>query len=73
MFQRALDGNEKAWGPEHTSTLNTVNNLRILYRHQGKLAEAEEMFQRALDGKEKAWGPEAYIDPRRHQQLRHPL
>jgi len=51
-------GKEKAWGPEHTSTLDTVNNLGILYRNQGKLVEAEEMYQRALDGKEKTWGPE---------------
>ena len=31
MYQRALQGNEKAWGPDHTSTLNTVNNLGNLY------------------------------------------
>ncbi|SLM36784.1 beta transducin-like protein het-e4s [Lasallia pustulata] len=58
MFQRALEGYEKAWGPEHTSTLDTVNNLGILYRNQGKMAEAEAMFRRALEGYEKAWGPE---------------
>ena len=27
MYVRALDGYEKAWGPDHTSTLATVNNL----------------------------------------------
>ena len=26
MHQRALGGFEKAWGPEHTSTLGTVND-----------------------------------------------
>ena len=31
MYRRALEGKEKAWGPEHTSTLDTVNNLGILY------------------------------------------
>ncbi|KAJ6114828.1 hypothetical protein N7486_000606 [Penicillium sp. IBT 16267x] len=35
-----------------------VNNLGILYRGQGKLAEAEEMYQRALAGREKALGPD---------------
>ena len=54
MYQRALDGKEKAWGPEHTLTLNTVNNLGLLYADQGKLAEAEKMYQWALDGYEKA-------------------
>jgi tetratricopeptide (TPR) repeat protein len=54
-----LDGYEKAWGPEHTSTLDTVNNLGNLYANQGKLAEAEAMYQRALDGYEKTLGPQA--------------
>jgi len=54
MYQRALQGYEKAWGPEHTSTLNIVNNLAILYKTQGKLVEAEQMYQRALQGNEKA-------------------
>ena len=56
MYRRALDGKEKAWGPEHTSTLSTVNNLGLLYADQGKLAKAEEMYRRALDGYIKARG-----------------
>ncbi|KAJ5642644.1 hypothetical protein N7490_006644 [Penicillium lividum] len=58
MYQRALAGYEKALGPDHTSTLNTVNNLRNLYSDQGKLKEAEEIYQRALAGYEKALGPD---------------
>ncbi|KAJ6096066.1 hypothetical protein N7486_006812 [Penicillium sp. IBT 16267x] len=58
MYQRALTGYEKALGPDHISTLDTVNNLGILYRYQGKLKEAEEMYQRALEGYEKALGPD---------------
>ncbi len=58
MYRRALDGKEKAWGPEHTSTLNTVNNLGLFYADQGKMQEAEAMYRRALEGYEKAWGPE---------------
>ena len=57
MYQRALDGKEKAWGPDHTSTLDTVNNLGNLYADQGRLQDAEAMYQRALDGYEKALGP----------------
>ena len=56
MYQRALQGYEKAWGPDHTSTLATVNNLGNLYADQGKLDEAEKMYQRALQGKEKEIG-----------------
>ena len=58
MYLRALAGKEKAWGPDHTSTLHSVNNLGILYKQQGKMAEAEAMYLRALAGKEKAWGPD---------------
>ena len=58
MYQRALEGKEKAWGPDHTSTLDTIHCLGILYSKQGKLQEAEAMYQRALEGKEKAWGPD---------------
>ena len=57
MYLRALTGKEKAWGPEHTLTLNTVHNLGLLYSNQGK-KEAEDMYLRALIGKEKAWGSE---------------
>ncbi|KAI9037125.1 uncharacterized protein KD926_000842 [Aspergillus affinis] len=58
MYQRALAGKEQALGPDHTSTLRTVNNLGLLYSDQGKLKEAEEMYQRALAGKEQALGPD---------------
>jgi tetratricopeptide (TPR) repeat protein len=58
MYRRALQGYEKARGPEHTSTLDTVNNLGLLYAKQGRLDKAEKIYQRALQGKEKAWGPE---------------
>jgi tetratricopeptide (TPR) repeat protein len=58
MYERALVGYEKALGPEHTSTLCTVNNLGALYRRQGRLEEAEAMHKRALVGYEKALGPE---------------
>jgi tetratricopeptide (TPR) repeat protein len=56
MYQRALQGYEKAWGPEHTSALDTVNNLGALYASLGRLNEAEKMYQRALSGFEKRYG-----------------
>ena len=58
MYQRALQGKEKAWGPDHASTLDTVNNLGNIYAMQGKLGEAEKMYQEALQGMEKACGPD---------------
>ncbi|TGO56023.1 hypothetical protein BCON_0083g00150 [Botryotinia convoluta] len=58
MYCRALEGCEKALGPNHTSTLDTVHSLGILYSDQGKLVEAEVMYRRALEGYEKALGPD---------------
>jgi tetratricopeptide (TPR) repeat protein len=56
MYKRALAGYEKALGPEHMSTLNTVNNLGNLYLDQDWLTEAEAMYKQALAGREKALG-----------------
>ncbi|KAL4869013.1 P-loop containing nucleoside triphosphate hydrolase protein [Aspergillus spectabilis] len=58
MYQQALAGCEKSLGPDHTSTLDTVHNLSLLYYNQSKLKEAEDMFQRALAGYKKALGPD---------------
>lgn len=44
MYQRMLEGYEKAWRPEHMLTLRTLNNLGILYKNQGKMQEAEAIF-----------------------------
>jgi len=56
MYDRALQGYEEAFGPEHISILDTVNNLGNLYANQGKLAEAEAMYDRALQGYIEALG-----------------
>ena len=39
----AASGHLEVVGRDHTSTLDTVNKLGILYKDQGKLAEAEKM------------------------------
>lgn len=58
MYERALEGYEDIWGPEHPSTLNTAHNLGLVYQGQGRLQQAESMYQRALEGCEKVWGLE---------------
>jgi tetratricopeptide (TPR) repeat protein len=73
MFNRALAGYEKAWGPEHTSTLDTVNNLGNLYKNQGRHKDAEMMYNRALAGYEKALGPEHTSTLQHRQQPGQPL
>lgn len=54
IYQLVLNGWEKAWGPEHISTLDIVNNLGSIYTDQGKMVEAEKINQRALSGYEEA-------------------
>ena len=58
MYLRVLVEKEKAQGPKYILTLNTVNNLGVLYSDQGKIKEAEDIYLQALVGYEKAWGPE---------------
>lgn len=56
--RRALEGKEKAPGPEHSSTLASVNNMAFVLQCQGKYEAAEAMNRRALEGTEKALGAE---------------
>ena len=44
MYNQALQGLEEALGLKHTSTLLMVNNLGLLYKNQGRLAEVEAMY-----------------------------
>ncbi|KAI6815018.1 hypothetical protein KC342_g16160 [Hortaea werneckii] len=50
IYLRALEGKEEAWGPKHTSTLDTVFNLSIFYSNQHRHLEAEWMCLRAIEG-----------------------
>jgi hypothetical protein len=43
MYVRALQGHKKALGREYTSTLNTVNNLGLLYIKQGKMEKVKQL------------------------------
>lgn len=49
MYLRALTGYEKALDPQHISTLDTFNNLGVLYTNRDKMKEAAEMYLRALN------------------------
>jgi tetratricopeptide (TPR) repeat protein len=56
QLQWALDGQEKILGKYHPFTLNTVNNMAVLFDKQGQNEKALEWYGRALDGKEKILG-----------------
>ncbi len=46
------------FGPEDPRLTTTFNNLAVLYKAQGRYAEAEPLYKRSLAIREKALGPE---------------
>ncbi len=46
-YKRALQINEKTFGPEHPSVARTLSNLSALYDRQGRYAQAIEPIRRA--------------------------
>ena len=61
MYQRALDGYEKAWGPDHPSTLRTTNNLRLLNTSRGGYIEVGEIYSQALDRSDRVYNTNRYL------------
>lgn len=57
MYRRALDGYAQAFGSGHRLTIDTANNLGVLYEKQGRLEKAARMYRRALDGYAQSFGP----------------
>ncbi|KAI1745266.1 hypothetical protein F4680DRAFT_401598 [Xylaria scruposa] len=58
LYNYALRRKEISIGPKHLSTLNTLNNLSVLYQGLGRYEEAEAMGLLALQGREEVLGPD---------------
>ena len=58
MYERALEARERVLGPEHPSTLGSVNNLATLLYRKGDYAGAQPLVERALEARERVLGPE---------------
>jgi tetratricopeptide (TPR) repeat protein len=56
-MRRALDLKVELYGPDHPSTLNSVNNLGELNDQLGHDAEAEAYHRRALEARVRVLGP----------------
>jgi len=52
------DEHEICLGHEHPDTITLMNDLALLYQHQGKYADAEPLYKEALAGSQKALGLE---------------
>ena len=57
LFERALKGFERVLGPEHPSTLMSMNNLAGLLMRKGDYVGAQPLFERALEVHEQILGP----------------
>ena len=57
LWLAALEQAEK-FGPQDQRLATSLNNLAVLYRTQGRYAEAEPLYKRALAIREKTLGPE---------------
>ena len=58
LYRQALAINQKALGPEHPDTANSLNNLAMVLEAQGRLAEAEPLYRQALAIYQKTLRPE---------------
>ncbi len=47
----------ETFGPQDPRLTTSLNNLAVLYKTQGKYAEAEQLYKRSLEIREKALGP----------------
>ena len=58
LAQKVKTNAEQTLGKEHPETLNSVNNLAVLYQAQGRYALAEPLLKRALEARTRVLGKE---------------
>ena len=58
LHQQALEVRRRTLGPEHPTTLGSMNNLALVLRAQGDLAAARQLHQQALEVLRRILGPE---------------
>jgi tetratricopeptide (TPR) repeat protein len=58
LMRRALEINERSYGPDHPNVAICLNNLAALLQATNRLAEAEPLMRRALAIDEQSFGPD---------------
>ena len=58
LLTRALEIQRRVLGPEHPSTLGTMQSLSDIYLYQGRYAEAEKLLRDTLDTRRRILGPD---------------
>jgi tetratricopeptide (TPR) repeat protein len=57
IFERVLNTAEAAYGPDHPNVARSLNNLALVLKDLGELAQAQAILERALKIDEAAYGP----------------
>lgn len=60
VAEEALKAASQMYGPDHTQTAISMNNLAAIYQGQGRLPEAEELYKQAMTIWEKSVGKNSY-------------
>ena len=58
LYRRALEIDERSYGPDHPNVAIRLNNLAQLLQATNRLAEAEPLMRRALEIDERSYGPD---------------
>ena len=58
LMRRALEIDERSFGPDHPNVAIRLNNLAQLLQTTNRLAEAEPLMRRALEIDEQSFGPD---------------
>jgi tetratricopeptide (TPR) repeat protein len=58
LYREILDAQTRTLGPEHPSTLWTMNNLGVTYDNQGRYKDAEVLDRKTLEIRARVLGPE---------------
>jgi len=48
LGEESLKSAEKTFGPEHPNVAKALNNLGLIYKTQGKYAQAEQLYNRSM-------------------------
>jgi len=58
LLRRAVQSDEKSYGPDHPKVATGLNNLAALLQETNRLSKAEPFMRRALAIDEKSYGPD---------------
>jgi tetratricopeptide (TPR) repeat protein len=57
-YEEVLPIKKRVMGADHPSTLSSMNGLAVVYRYQGKYADAERLTKQVIGGRRRALGAE---------------